>query len=111
MEIINFSNTTTGMHYDPKSRTSHVSEHLIRFATAYRVLNPKTGDYMDFNLSHSTGPEFDENTEWVYTHNTQGNAKGNVKPLHTECYFLRIKNDSDLTEKRKRNYLDFKMNN
>ena len=38
---------------------------------------------MDFNLSHSTGPEFDENTELVYTHNTQGNAQ----PLHTECYF------------------------
>ena len=109
MEIINFSNTTTGMHYDPKSRTSHVSEHLIRFATAYRVLNPKTGDYRNFNLSHSTGPEFDENTEWVYTHNTQGNAKGNAQPLHTECYFLRIKNEPRITEIKKEMYLKAKM--
>ena len=52
--------------YSKESRTFFVSEKDVRFATAYSVISPKTGNVKTFNFSHSTGPEFDPKTEWVY---------------------------------------------
>jgi hypothetical protein len=52
--------------YSKESRTFFVSEKDVQFATAYSVISPKIGARKTFNFSHSTGPEFDPKTEWIY---------------------------------------------
>lgn len=93
MKTLIFENDT--MHYDKKNKTFQVSEvHAGGFATVYRVLNPKTGEHKDFELSHSTGPEFDPKTRWVY-------KSGDLT--------LEVCNDEYVTEIQARNYLKAKL--
>lgn len=42
-----------------------ISEKAVPFATEYNVRSPKGGE-KEFKFSHSTGPEFDPNTKWIY---------------------------------------------
>ena len=42
-----------------------ISERDVRFATEYNVISPKGGNKV-FKFTHSTGPEFDKNTKWIY---------------------------------------------
>ena len=67
--LIEFSspNRIAGLiSYDPATKTFSASEKIARFDTAYTIKNTKTGGTRDFNFSHSTGPEFDPKTSWVY---------------------------------------------
>lgn len=42
-----------------------ISEKDVAFATEYNVRSPKGGE-KEFKFTHSTGPEFDVNTKWMY---------------------------------------------
>ena len=50
---------------DPITKVISVSEKHVPFATTYNVIST-TRIAKVFELSHSTGPEFDPNTKWVY---------------------------------------------
>ena len=77
-------------NYDPLTSTISVSERDVRFATTYEVLSKK-GNKKIFELSHSTGPEFDPKTRWVYK-----DADG---------ILLEVSNDPITTRKLASNYL------
>jgi hypothetical protein len=53
---------------------------------------------MDFHLSHSTGPEFDHSTRWVYV-----NESSDIT--------LEICNDPGITGEAARRYLEAKLKN
>lgn len=42
-----------------------ISEKDVPFGTEYNVTSP-TGNSKVFKFTHSTGPEFDVNTKWMY---------------------------------------------
>lgn len=71
------------------------NERHVPFATQYEVVNPKTGNSMLFELSHSTGPEFDPKTCWIYF---------NVD----KTLSLKIANDKVLTQLQAQRYLNAK---
>lgn len=76
-----------------KDKTFYVNEKdTPGFATSYKVFNPKTGKYAEFELSHSTGSEWDPKTIWIYKN----------KELNLE---LHISQDPDITKIRANNYL------
>lgn len=75
------------------------SERNVAFATTYFVKNEKTGNRIQFDFSHSTGPEFDENTRWIYVANS---IKITTK--------LAICNDKIMTKIAANNYLAHKLN-
>lgn len=43
-----------------------ISEKDVQFGTQYNVISPNTGVGKLFEFTHSTGPEFDKNTQWIY---------------------------------------------
>jgi hypothetical protein len=71
-----------------------VSEKDVQFDTQYEVVSAKTGNSMVFNFSHSTGPEFDPTTEWVYT--------------SQEGIEFRVCNDAHITAQNARAYVKAK---
>ena len=77
-----------------ENRTIRVSEKEVPFDTEYDVISSKTGDSMKFRFSHSTGPEFDPTTEWVYT--------------SQEGIEFRVCNDPSLTAQNVMTYLKAK---
>lgn len=83
--------------YDESRKTFVMSERGIPFGTTYVVKNPKTGGSRTFNLSHSTGPEFDPKTRWVYKSEDGIN--------------LEICNDAQMTKVASENYLKAKLRN
>ena len=42
-----------------------ISEKEVPFGTEYNVISPKGGQKV-FKFTHSTGPEFDVHTKWIY---------------------------------------------
>lgn len=52
--------------FNKKENTFYGSEKNIPFDTSYEVKNTETGISVKFNFTHSTGPEFDPKTQWVY---------------------------------------------
>jgi len=42
-----------------------ISEKNVQFGTEYNVISPKGGNKV-FKFTHSTGPEFDKDTKWMY---------------------------------------------
>ena len=42
-----------------------ISEKSVPFGTEYNVISP-TGGQKVFKFTHSTGPEFDVHTKWIY---------------------------------------------
>jgi hypothetical protein len=73
-----------------------ISERHIPFATSYKLLNPKTNKGVVFEFSHSTGPEFDINTKWIYT-------------CDVEEVTLQVCNDAIMTNIFADNYLRAKL--
>lgn len=42
-----------------------ISEKDVQFGTEYNVISPNGGQKV-FKFTHSTGPEFDPKTQWIY---------------------------------------------
>jgi len=61
--MIQINLNTIPWSFDKKVIT--ISEKDIQFGTEYNVISPKGGNKV-FKFSHSTGPEFDANTKWIY---------------------------------------------
>lgn len=74
-----------------------ISEKHVVFDTAYRIWNPETKHGKVFNFSHSTGPEFDPNTKWIYKSD--------------DGLTLEVVNDAEITQKRADLYFNAKMRN
>jgi hypothetical protein len=90
MTVITF-NPTRHVYTKVDKKFTMSERDVPRFDTQYKVLNDKTDGGMDFKLSHSTGPEFEPNTKWVY--------------LSEEGYTLEVCNDPKMTEEAKKNYI------
>ena len=88
MIIIPIKNLT----YNKETATFYGSEKNIRFASTYEVEDE--GTLRKFEFSHSTGPEFDPSTTWVYV-----------------CGYkkLIIANDAAITKINAANYLKAKL--
>jgi len=80
--------------WDKATKTFSIDEKLVRFATSYELLNVATGNSKIFELSHSTGPEWDPSTKWIY-------KSGDLT--------LEVVQDKKLTAKRAEAYLDAKL--
>lgn len=83
--------------YIPEEKTFIISEREIRFDTEYEIYNPKTGVRKEFNFTHSTGPEFDPATAYVYA--------------NEEGYSLWVTNDATITANNEEAYLKAKLRN
>lgn len=82
------------LSYDSATKTFYGSEKNILFATEYTVVNTVTKESMLFVFSHSTGPEFDPQTQWIYK-----NSNSNI--------LLIICNDAEITKRNAENYKMF----
>jgi hypothetical protein len=78
----------------------HTLESQLPFDTEYVVKSPKTGVVKTFKFSHSTGPEFDPETKWIYHSGSEING---------DLFTLIVHNEKELTEKRASDYLDAKL--
>lgn len=78
----------TGIFYGDGSK--------IKFDTSFQIINSKTAKLMTFDLSHSTGSEWDPNTVWVYK------AKGTNLEFHLSNF---------IPEGAQTNYLNAKLKN
>lgn len=74
-----------------------ISESSVPFATEYNVISPNTGVGKLFKFTHSTGPEFDPNTQWLYK------SDDNIQ--------LAVCNDTQMVIKAAENYLRAKLQN
>jgi hypothetical protein len=81
--------------YNESKRTFVMSEKGIPFGTSYVIRNPKTGGSRKFEFTHSTGPEFDPTTRWVYK------SEDGIQ--------LEVCNDEQMTKIAAKNYLDAKL--
>ena len=81
--------------YIHETKTFKVSERDVPFATEYTLMNPKTNGSQIFQFSHSTGPELNSNTEWVYK--------------SSEGFILTVCNDKTMTGIAARNCLNAKL--
>jgi len=81
--------------YNKETKTFYGSERNVKFDTSYKLINGLTGKRMVFNFKHSTGPEFDPKTQWVYK--------------SEEGYTLSIGNDAEITKILAQNYLKGKL--
>ena len=54
------------LSYDKDDNTFYGSEKDIPFDTSYKVVNIDTNQSRLFEFTHSTGPEFDPKTQWIY---------------------------------------------
>lgn len=94
---INPDSSNNKLFYDSDKKTFYGNEKDIPFSTTYEVKNPGTGISKTFEFSHSTGPEFDPKTDWIY--------KG------PDGLQLIISNDPDITKERAESYLKAKLRN
>lgn len=83
--------------YDIPNKVFTLSEKDVPFDTSYQLLNPKTNGTCRFEFSHSTGPEFDPSTKWVYESN------------ETDGITLEICNDPVMVEVAAEKYLKAKL--
>lgn len=87
------------VNWDSKTRTFSINERHVAFATRYKLINPKTQNCAEFELSHSTGREFDPATKWIY------------KCVTDSELILQVCNDAAMTHIAAQNYLRAKMQN
>lgn len=78
--------------WNPGESKFTMSEKDVKFDTSYEIVNPKTKGIMLFKFAHSTGPEFDPRTRWVYINSDK-------------TVTLEICNDPELTEISRENYI------
>lgn len=83
--------------YDSQSMTFVISEKDVAFATEYELLTPKGSENKKFAFTHSTGPEFDAKTRWVYK--------------SSDNYTLEVCNDAKMVERAAAAYLAAKLKN
>lgn len=83
--------------YNPKEKVFTSSSIGVAFGTDHILVNTKTGTKVKFELTHSTGSEWDNNTIWVFV---------------SECkeYTLHLLND-DVTDAQRTSYLNCKLSN
>ena len=86
---------STPHRWDKDARVFFFSEKHVSFSTEYEIINPTTGNSETFIFSHSTGPEFDPKTEWIYT-----NAKLGIH--------MSVGNDPKITAANAKAYLNAK---
>ena len=87
----------TGFAFNKATNEISVSEKIAGFAIQYELLNPATNCTQLFDFSHSTGPEFDPGTKWVYT-------CADIPGLTLAVY-----NDAEMAERAAANYLAGKL--
>lgn len=92
MTIINFDSKKH--YYDKEAKLFSVSERYVVFDTSYTLVNPGTGDSVIFDFSHSTGPEFEIDTKYIYK--------------SENGLTLEVCNDEQITTIRAKMYLDAK---
>ena len=83
--------------YVKETNTFMVNERDVPFDTSYTIKNSVTGNSMEFEFTHSTGPEFEPSTKWIYK-----SADGCI---------LEVCNDPEMTEIARKNYLRAKLGN
>lgn len=83
--------------YNAKDKIFTVSAKNIQFAITYHIINDITNKSVKFELSHSTGSEWDPNTVWVHTSTCKK-------------YILHMLND-DVTPQHAERYLNAKLKN
>jgi hypothetical protein len=71
-----------------------ISERDVRFDTEYNVVSP-SGNEKVFKFTHSTGPEYDVNTKWIYKSD--------------DGLQLAVCNDADMVKKAAADYLKAKL--
>lgn len=81
--------------YDKSTDTISISERDVSFDTSYKIINPKTGNFVVFDFKYSTGPEFDPNTKYVYK-------------SWGDDLTLEVVNDKEITAMRASSYLEAK---
>ena len=91
----------TTITFDSKKHVYHklqklfsMSERDVTFDTSYEIVNPKTGNSVVFNFTHSTGPEFDPETKYIYKSD--------------DGLTLEVVNDKHITKVRAQMYLEAK---
>ena len=94
MQQINLG--TIPFNYNKETKTFTVSEKHVPFATRYTVIGKKTSEEKVFDLSHSTGQEFDPKTRWVYK---------------CDDLILEVCNDAEMTKIAAESYLTGKLRN
>lgn len=92
--------TDKNYKFNSDSLTISMSEKDVPFDTSYELRNPKTGTKLKFDFSHSTGPEFDPETKWIYRAD-RGSIFRNLK--------LEVCNDEYITAMNAANYLNAKL--
>ena len=85
------------LRFDKEANTFFGSERNIKFATEYEVKNTISGKSEKFEFTHSTGPEFDSATQWVYK------SESGI--------LLIIGNDAEITKLNAEAYLKHKTEN
>lgn len=81
--------------FNKERNTIIISEKSVKFATEYEIVSPKGGEKI-FTFTHSTGPEFDKDTRWVYMSN--------------DAMVLEICNDEQMVKVASQKYLEGKLN-
>ena len=63
---IDAKKTTNVLSFNTAENAFYGSEKDIPFATQYKIINLQTKKFEVFEFMHSTGPEFDPETQWIY---------------------------------------------
>ena len=82
-------------YFSKETSTVFISEKGVPFSTTYNVISPKTGVGKFFQFSHSTGPEFDPETCWIYK--------------SEDGVVLSVSNDDEMTKLAAEQYLRAKL--
>jgi hypothetical protein len=81
--------------FNKERNTIIISEKSVKFGTEYEIVSPK-GNSRVFTFTHSTGPEFDKDTRWVY--------------MSDDGVVLEVCNDEKMVKVAAKQYLDGKLN-
>ena len=93
MTHIEFNDTCS---YTESLKLITVSEkHVTKFDSSYRIWNPITEHGKVFDFTHSTGPEFEPDTKYIYK--------------SEDGLTLEIVNDPTRCKERKQMYIDAKL--
>ena len=84
-------------HYDNETKVFSVSERDVSFDTSYSLVSPGISDSIVFDFFHSTGPEFDADTKYIYK--------------SENGFTLEVGNDRHITSIRAEMYLAAKTRN
>jgi len=92
--MININFDPKIVSYNKETKTFSINEKNVQFAIEYTATNPETGKSKLFVFTHSTGPEFDPSTKWIYRNN--------------EGLILEVCNDPTMVKIAAKSYYDAK---